>query len=108
MHEGGLRRIFGEFGGGFAAAVFFVCILAVLWQGLDNTRRASDAERVRLTEEAIKRAVVSYYALEGSYPATLSELTDSYGLAIDDSLYVDYRIFASNIMPEITVLEVSP
>lgn len=107
MHERGLRKIFTEFGGSLAAVVFFICVLTVLWYGLDNTRKASHAERVRLTEDAILRAVVSYYALEGSYPANFSELTDRYGLSVDDSLYVDYRIFASNMMPEITVLEVS-
>lgn len=108
MREGALRKIISELGGGLAAAAFFLCVLAVLWQGLDNTEKAGDKERARLTEDAIRRAVVSYYALEGCYPATLSALTGSFGLAIDDALYVDYRIFASNIMPEITVLEVSP
>lgn len=108
MHEGGLRKILREFGGGLSTAVFFVFILAVIWHGLDSTRNASDAERVRLTKDAIMRAVVSYYALEGSYPATFSDLTDRYGLKVDDSLYVDYRVFASNMMPEITVVEVSP
>jgi hypothetical protein len=108
MREGTLRKMMMELGGGLAAAVFFLCVLAILWRGLDNTKKAGDAQRARLTEDAIRRAVVSYYAFEGCYPATLSELTDSYGLAIDDTLYVDYQIFASNIMPEITVLEVSP
>ncbi|HWP79764.1 MAG TPA: hypothetical protein VN446_03900 [Candidatus Acidoferrum sp.] len=108
MREGALRKIFAEFGGGLATAAFFLCVLVALWRGLDGAKLAGDEERLRLTETALRRAVVSYYALEGCYPATLSDLTGSYPLAIDDGLYVDYRIFASNIMPEITVLEVSP
>ncbi len=108
MREGALRKFLTEFGGGIAAAAFFLCVLVILWQGLDGTKSAEKEERLRLTETAIRRAVVSYYALEGNYPATLGDVTLSYGLAIDDTIYVDYRIFASNIMPEITVLEVSP
>ena len=48
------------------------------------------------------------YAAEGIYPPDLDYLEEHYGLQIDRDRYtVFYQIFASNLMPDITVLEQS-
>ena len=53
----------------------------------------------------MRRAAVSCYALEGAYPATYADLKARSGVAVDERKYkVFYEIFASNIMPEITVV----
>ena len=66
----------------------------------------SDREGLRLAEQAVRQAAVSCYALEGTYPATYEDLKRSSGIAVDEEKYsVFYDIFASNIMPDITVLE---
>ena len=46
------------------------------------------------------------YAAEGSYPSDLNYLKERYGIQVDETRYtVYYNIFASNLMPDITVLE---
>ena len=55
---------------------------------------------------SIRKAAVSIYAMEGAYPATYEDLKAQSGIAVDEEKYiVQYEIFASNIMPEITVLD---
>lgn len=59
-----------------------------------------------MAQEALDRAVVSCYSLEGVYPATYEDLKAKSGLAIDEEKYaVFYDIFASNIRPTVTVVE---
>ena len=54
----------------------------------------------------MRQAAVSCYALKGAYTATYEDLKSSSGVAVDEEKYVVfYEIFASNIMPEITVVE---
>ena len=64
-----------------------------------------DEEALALTEEAVRRAAVQCYALEGVYPPSLAYLEEHYGVAVDESrCFVDYQYVAANLMPDITVL----
>lgn len=57
-------------------------------------------------ETALRRAAVACYAAEGFYPPDVSYLVDHYGLQYDGDVYwVHYELFASNLMPDITVIE---
>ena len=57
-------------------------------------------------EEALRRTAVSCYAAEGVYPPTLEYMEEHYGIQIDRTRYtVHYEVFATNIMPDITVLD---
>lgn len=86
--------------------VLFLAIAGVLVYGLNEAAVSSGTEAKRIAEESIRRAVISCYALEGSYPETYGYLRDHYGLQIDeDRFVVHYEIFASNIMPDIMVIE---
>ena len=86
-------------------ALFLAVAVWVAW-GVREAARVSDEEGLRMAQEAVERAVVSCYALEGVYPATYEELKAKSGLAIDQDKYVVfYDIFASNIRPSVTVLE---
>jgi hypothetical protein len=59
-----------------------------------------------VVEESIQKAAISCYALEGRYPQSFEYLTKNYGISIDTDKYaVFYSVFASNIMPDITVVE---
>lgn len=85
----------------------FCGVFFILLFGLDNAQTESQQESLRIVEESITRTIVSCYAIEGMYPANLAYLQENYGLAVDESRYfVDYQIFASNIMPTVTVIEV--
>ena len=82
-----------------AALLMFAAALSSLDQG-----RAE--EDMRQLEETLRRACVACYAAEGSYPSDLNYLKERYGIQVDETRYtVYYNIFASNLMPDITVLE---
>jgi len=84
----------------------FVIIAVMVVFGLGQVDKDSlDQGRV-LLEESLYRAAANCYAIEGRYPPSLDYLTENYGVIIDGDKYaVHYaNIFASNIMPEITVV----
>ena len=84
----------------------FAAIAVWMAAGVRDAARLSDEEGLRLAQEAIDRAVVSCYSLEGVYPATYEDLKAKSGLAIDEEKYiVIYEIFASNIRPSVIVME---
>ena len=84
----------------------FAAVAAWMVLGVREASEVSDREDLRLAEQAVRQAAVSCYALEGTYPATYEDLKRSSGIAVDEEKYsVFYDIFASNIMPDITVLE---
>ena len=70
---------------------------------LDRDRSAKDKEQL---ETALTRAAVACYASEGVYPPDVAYLQEHYGIQINEDLYiVKYEVIASNLMPDITVLE---
>ena len=86
--------------------VLFAAVLLMMLYGFQSAAQNSEAERLRITEDNLRRAVVSCYALEGRYPPDIDYLQREYGLQINEEKYiVHYEIFAENIMPDITVLE---
>ena len=82
-----------------AAAALFLFALSRVNEGHSEEGR-------RLLEDSLRRAAVACYAAEGIYPPTVSYLEEHYGVQIDRTRYaVFYEIFAENLMPEITVVE---
>ena len=70
---------------------------------LDNSQQTSQTEMVH---DAVRKAALTCYAVEGAYPGTLSYLEENYGLSYDHSRYlVAYDAFASNLFPDIRVIE---
>ncbi len=69
-------------------------------------KKVNAMQGLALTEQAVRKAVLECYAIEGMYPAELSYLQEHYNLRIDGDKYrVSYDCFASNIMPQIHVFE---
>ncbi len=86
--------------------VLFAAVVIMMLYGFQNAAQSSAEESLRMTEDHLRRAVVSCYALEGRYPPNIEYLREEYGLQINEEEYiVHYEIFAENIMPDITVLE---
>ena len=86
--------------------ILFAAVLLIMLYGFQSAAQSSEAEHLRITEDNLRRAVVSCYALEGRYPPDIDYLQQEYGLQINEEKYiVHYEIFAENIMPDITVLE---
>ena len=74
--------------------------------GLQDAREAQRAEALQIAKESILRGAVSCYALEGFYPPSYEYLKEKYGIHVDEDKYtVFYDIFASNMMPDVTVVE---
>ena len=89
--------------------VLFVGVAVWMLSGVRAASEASEEEGLRQAELSVRQAAVSIYALEGAYPESYEALKLSSGIAIDEEKYaVVYEIFASNIMPEITVVRRNP
>ena len=88
--------------------LLLVVLLLVLASLLAISRFWSHANpsRTETVEQAIRKATVQCYALEGGYAPDVAYLVQHYGLQVDlDQYAVRYEVFASNIMPEIEVQE---
>ena len=86
--------------------LLFAAVAVWMVRGVQEAAQVSRQEGLRMAQEAVERAVVSCYSLNGVYPATYQELKAKSGLAIDEEKYiVFYDIFASNIRPSVTVVE---
>ena len=86
--------------------LFTAAMTGMVIFGLRQVEASSRAEGLRILEESIYRAVAKCYAVEGSYPDTIEYVESQYSVHIDRTKYVvHYEIFASNILPEITVIE---
>ena len=84
--------------------LFLVCFVW-LYFGILSTGERSQAEGLQMAQQAVERAVVQCYAVEGAYPQSIEYLEDHYGLVVDHDRYVvTYEAFASNLRPYVQVL----
>jgi len=95
---------------GFIRAVAIILALALaaicFFAAVSSLDEGQGEEGRQQLENALRRAALACYAAEGVYPPTLDYLAEHYGVQIDNERYaVFYEVFASNLMPEITVLE---
>ncbi len=73
---------------------------------VEQLQQDRQAEGRQLLEETLRRTAVACYASEGFYPPSVEYMQERYQLQFDeDSYLVHYELFASNLMPDITVLE---
>lgn len=83
-----------------------LCVLFCFMIALSNLNNGQSAEEKERLEEALSRAAVACYALEGAYPPDLEYLIENYNVQINtDRFTVKYELYASNLMPDITVLD---
>lgn len=89
--------------------VIALCVaLIVGWFGLSVARleQGRRDEGAQILYRSLRRTAITCYALEGFYPPNVAYMQDRYGLQYDETRYhVHYEIFASNLMPDITVVE---
>ena len=100
------NSIWGTLRAGLPVILFALAMAAVVVVGLLHIEASGRAEGRLLLEESIKTSVVRHYAIEGSYPGSISIVEDNYGIHIDRTRYaVFYDVAAPNMMPRITVVE---
>lgn len=91
----------GRLGKWVAAGVLVLFLLGM--HQLEQGHRAADLENLK---NALRRTAAACYAVEGAYPPDVDYMRRHYGLQYDESrFFVDYELTASNLMPQITVLE---
>lgn len=100
-----MKKLIAKKGAFLIFTVIAILVLAFFLAALSNVDKEKTAEdRIQL-EKAIINAAVSCYAIEGSYPPSIEYLAENYGLQIDTERFtVKYELYASNLMPDITVL----
>lgn len=83
-----------------------LAVLLLFTSALSNLQDGRISEGRQQLEDAVRRSAVACYAAEGIYPPNLEYLEEHYGIQVDRERYtVMYEIFASNLMPDVTVLE---
>ena len=86
-------------------AIIFLALLIAIIYSISQMQTLQDNQSSQELTDAISRSCVHAYANTGAYPESIEELERTYGINIDETKYVvHYEIFASNIMPEITVI----
>lgn len=86
-----------------AAILILVCFLS----GIADLSAGHRTEGKAQLAEALRRTATACYAAEGIYPPDLAYMQEHYGIRFDEQRYaVIYEVTASNLMPDITVLEI--
>ena len=86
--------------------VLAAAVLCFFLTAVSNIEFGQRAEGKKQLEDALRRTAVACYAVEGIYPPSLDYMQEHYGIRIDEERYaVKYEVIASNLMPDITVLE---
>lgn len=88
------------------SGILFLSVTLCCVNGIRITAHKQQEEALLAAEESIIRGAVNCYTLEGFYPPDYEYLKDHYGICVDEKKYtVFYSVFATNIMPDITVIE---
>lgn len=83
----------------------FAAILTLLIIGLSQINARSETQQAASLKEAVLRAAVTCYAVEGRYPTDVEYLQANYGLTYNhDNFIVSIHAFADNLLPDIAVL----
>ncbi len=83
----------------------FVLMVLLLTFALTRVDERSQQEQTKTLEDALLRATLTCYAVEGRYPSNVDYLKNSYGIVYDEEKYiVSMDAFAMNILPDIRVL----
>lgn len=82
--------------------VLFVLCASLFMGGASKTIQENQTEYL---SDAVRRAAVQCYALEGRFPDNVVYLEDNYGLIIDRNNYaVYYEPTGGNLIPQIRVI----
>lgn len=86
--------------------IISAAVIACAWSGIASVSASTAKQQKSSLEEALRRDIVTCYALEGRYPQSLDYLKEHYGLIYDEDKYViSYEVLGSNLMPDVKVME---
>ncbi len=88
--------------------VVFILFWIIIYRGMDSVDSAGQDLGVKALSDALTRSLTHSYATTGAYPTSIEEVQERYGIQIDENKYiVHYEAFASNIMPDISIIPYS-
>ena len=84
--------------------VIFIILAGFLYGQVKNVSAEVEQSDVDMLKDALENAVVTCYAIEGSYPESLEYIENHYGVIIDrEKYFVDYENNLINMKPRISV-----
>lgn len=84
--------------------IVFLLLALLFVLSLTSTTQSSAARESEVLDSALRRAIVTCYAVEGRYPPSLDYIAENYGVLVDETRYsVYYDAFAANVMPTLRV-----
>lgn len=84
---------------------FMSGIMFLSFMGLEEFWKVSDDKGAEAVNEAILRAAIQCYALEGAYPEEVTYLEAHYGIQLNEqAYYYYYEYLGANIRPNIEVV----
>lgn len=88
------------------SATVFTAVIFLFLSGVNKVALNNDVSALEAMRQSLYKAAIACYASEGAYPESYEYIAEHYGIQIDAEKYtVHYEIFASNIMPDITVVK---
>ncbi len=90
---------------GFLPIAAFLILFFIFLRGITTVNDTTLEKQKESLENALSRSISQCYAVEGVYPPSLEYLEEHYGLLYDKEIFfIDYQIFASNMLPDVTVI----
>lgn len=103
-----LKRFFHLYKNILFSALLLAVVVFAFQTAVGNTAGTIDKAAEETQYNAIKKAAVQCYALEGFFPPNISYLVENYGLITDnDKFIIRYEADGENFMPDITVIKSS-
>ena len=92
--------------GFIVTALVFAATILVLVFALSQVDERSEQQQAIALENAIMRATLTCYAVEGRYPASVQYLKDHYGIVYNEEKFIVVIDAFGNMLPNIHVLSV--
>ena len=84
--------------------LIFIMVAGLLYGQVRNMSEEVRQSDMDMLKNALENAIVTCYAIEGSYPESLEYIEEHYGVKIDrEKYFVDYDKSLINIRPKISV-----
>ncbi|NBK98846.1 MAG: hypothetical protein EOM50_12645 [Erysipelotrichia bacterium] len=85
--------------------LLFVGIVAFIYFAVMTSDESTKKESTRQIEQALEKALMTCYSVEGAYPKTLAQLVENYPVYIDEDKYMIHYIYeGANMKPDILVM----
>lgn len=80
--------------------LIFGFVIAIFYVGFTNTSKQVNDQDLLRVKEAVQKAALECFSIEGSYPTTVEYLEEHYGLYLQKDIYsIRYEFVAGNLMP---------